>query len=210
MFVIAHLSVMFLKFGLGNDIALGLVPMFDFYEESNAPTYFSSIVLFATALLLYFNSTIVKQTDRLFIGGWRTLTFGFLFLSLDEVANARMLFSNFIKHLTQEDNFADSIPLMAVEWTIPIIVILLALAIYFVPFLLSLKNKYKIHFILAGICYVFAAVVLENIEGHHLDTTGGKRDLLFTFYVTIEETLEIASILYFQYFLMQYIEENNK
>jgi hypothetical protein len=57
---------------------------------------------------------------------------------------------------------------------------------------------------------VFAAMGFETIEGHHVAQTQGVRDIAFMLMVTAEETLEIFSILYFQYFLLRYINEYHR
>ncbi len=53
MLLLAHGLAMALKYGLGHDIALGIVPLFDFYEERNIPTYFSSINLLLTSACIF-------------------------------------------------------------------------------------------------------------------------------------------------------------
>ncbi len=67
---------------------------------------------------------------------------------------------------------------------------------------------YAANFAIAGGLFVFAAIGLETAGGNQAIITHGVRDLTFMLLVTLEETLEIISILYFQYFLIRYIDEN--
>lgn len=57
---------------------------------------------------------------------------------------------------------------------------------------------------------MFAAIGFETIEGHHVLLTHGVRELAFMWMVTAQESLEIFSVLYFQYFLVSYINEYHR
>lgn len=205
--LVAHGIAMVSKYGLGYDYVLGLVPMFDFYEEHNIPTYFSAINLLLTAALLYWIAEIVARTSRKLAVPWRVLSFGFMFMSVDEFCDARMIISRASKALLSSQNIT-SLPYFSVAWTVPITAIVVLLAVYFFPFLLRLRKVYLINFAIAGALFVFATLGLETIEGFHTITTNGVRDFTFMLYVTVEEALEIFSIVYFQFFLIAYMAEN--
>ena len=208
--MLAHCGAMALKYYAGNDIAFGLVPLFDFYEEHNAPTYFSAFNLLLTAALL-FTIARLARTDgqgKHQARAWSILAGGFMFMSVDEFADLRHILATAVKAVSGSK--FESVPLLTVAWTVPIAVILVVLAIYFIPFLLRLKKVYTINFALAGAAFVFAAMGFETIEGAHVVQTKGVRDLAFMLMVTLEETMEIFSILYFQYFLLRYINEYHR
>jgi hypothetical protein len=203
----AHCLAMVSKYGFGRDHVLGLVPMFDFYEENNIPTYFSSINLLVTAAMLYAIAELVARTSRKLAVPWRVLSFGFLFMSIDEFCDARMIISTISKSVMSSQNIT-SLPYFSVAWTIPITAIVILLAFYFIPFLLKLRKVYLVNFAVAGALFVFATLGLETVEGFHTVQTKGVRDFTFMLYVTLEETLEIFSIVYFQYYLIKYMNEN--
>ena len=205
--VLAHCGAMVLKYVAGNDVAFGLVPLFDFYEEHNAPTYFSSLNLLLTAALLYVIARLASENGQGKKQGhpWRILAAGFLFMSVDEFADLRHILATAAKAVSGHG--FESVPLLTVAWTVPVAVILVVLAIYFIPFLLRLKKVYTINFALAGAAFVFASMGIETIQGAHVAQTNGVRDVPFMLMVTLEETMEIFSILYFQYFLLRYINE---
>lgn len=206
--VMAHCGAMALKYYAGNDIAFGLVPLFDFYEEHNIPTYFSSLNLLLTSALLLAIARLARGSDQDHGHAWRILAGGFLFMSLDEFADLRHILARAVKALSGAQ--LEAVPLLTVAWTVPVAVLLVVLACYFVPFLLRLKKVYMVNFAIAGAAFVFAAMGFENIEGHHVAQTQGVRDVAFMLMVTAEETLEIFSILYFQYFLLRYINEYHR
>lgn len=203
----AHCLAMLSKYGFGRDHVMGLVPMFDFYEEHNIPTYFSSINLLLTAALLYWIAEMVARTSRQMAIPWRVLCFGFLFMSIDEFCDARMILSTLSKAALSSQNVT-AIPYFSVAWTIPITAIVILLAVYFIPFLLRLRQVYLINFAVAGTLFVFATLGLETIEGFHTIETKGVRDFTFMLYVTVEEIIEIFSIIYFQHYLIAYMAEN--
>lgn len=202
--LLAHCAAMVLKYYAGKDIVFGLVPLFDFYEEHNAPTYFSSLNLLLTAALLYAIARLAQAAKHQSTA-WRILAGGFLFMSVDEFADLRIILSKVAKSVAGAQ--LESVPLLTVAWTVPVALLLLVLAVYFIPFLLRLKPVYMINFALAGAAFVFAAIGFETIEGSHVALTKGVRDVTFMLMVTAEETLEIFSILYFQYFLLRYLNE---
>lgn len=92
----------------------------------------------------------------------------------------------------------------------PVAAIVTVVALYMLPFLLRLKKVYMVNFVLAGAAFMFAAIGFETIEGHHVLLTHGVRDLAFMLMVTAEETMEIFSVLYFQYLLVRYINEYHR
>ena len=208
--LLAHCAAMLLKYYAGYDIAFGLVPLFDFYEERNAPTYFSSLNLLLTSALLFTIARLSSDKGQGRKAGhpWRILAAGFLFMSVDEFTDLRKIVASAVKVVTGSG--FESVPLLTVAWTVPVAAILVVLAIYFIPFLLRLKKVYTINFALAGAAFVLASMGIETIQGHHVVQTGGVRDLAFMAMVTLEETIEIFSILYFQYFLLRYINEYHR
>jgi hypothetical protein len=201
-----HLLAMVMKYQFGRDMVYGIVPLFDFYEERNIPTYFSSLNLLLTAGMLWMIARLEGRRAVRAARPWQVLAFGFLFMSMDEFADLRMVLSRLAKSVGTGG--ADMLPFLSVAWTVPIAIILVVLAIYFVPFLLRLERSYLVHFTLAGAAFVFAAMGMETFEGNHMLITGGQRDALFMGMVTFEETLEIFSILYFQRYLIKYARQH--
>ena len=48
---IAHLAMVYLRRAHDLDVVMGLAKLFDFFHESNFPSYFSALLLLATAAL---------------------------------------------------------------------------------------------------------------------------------------------------------------
>jgi len=206
--VLAHCAAMAMKYYAGNDVVFGLVPLFDFYEERNVPTYASSLNLLLTSALLFTIARLAREAGHPHVQAWRILAAGFLFMSVDEFADLRHILSKMIKAVAGAP--LEAVPLLSVAWTVPVAAIVIVVALYMLPFLLRLKKVYTVNFALAGAAFVFAAIGFETIEGYHVIKTHGVRDVAFMLMVTAEETLEIFSVLYFQYFLLRYINEYHR
>lgn len=206
--VLAHGVAMALKYYAGNDTVFGIVPLFDFYEEGNIPTYASTLNLLLTSGLLFVTARLAREAGHKDVVAWHVLAAGFLFMSLDEFADLRQILSKMVKAVAGAH--FEAVPLLSVAWTVPVTFIVIALAIYMLPFMLRLKKVYMFNFGLAGAAFVFAAIGFETIEGNHVVQTHGVRDFAFMLMVTAEETMEIFSVLYFQYFLLRYINEYHR
>lgn len=204
--VAAHGVAMLFRHALDHDMAFGVVPLFDFYEERNVPTYFSSLNLLLTAGLLLLTARLERLRGGPNVRAWQVLGLGFAFMSLDEFADLRIILSRALQ--SAAGGKFEVLPFLSVGWTVPVAFIVAGLAMYMLPFLMRLERSYLVHFALAGACFVFASIGLENFEGKHAELTRGKRDLAFMLMVTLEETMEIFSVLYFQYFLLRYLRRH--
>ena len=204
--VAAHGVAMLFRHALGRDMVFGLVPLFDFYEEHNVPTYFSSLNLLLTAGLLLLTARLERLRGGPNVRAWQVLGLGFAFMSLDEFADLRIILARALQ--SAAGGKFELLPFLSVPWTVPVALIVAALAVYMLPFLMRLERTYLAHFAFAGACFVFASMGLENFEGKHAELTKGTRDLAFMLMVTLEETMEIFSVLYFQYFLLRYLRRN--
>lgn len=205
--VFLHLLAMLAKYGFGRDYINGLVPLFDLYEEKNIPTYFSSINLLIAAFLLHQIAVNLETRQRSQVRAWKTLAGLFVFLSIDEFADLRILLSKFLKSHAFGASIFDQAPALIVAWTVPAMALVIFIGVLFIPFLWSLKTKYAVAFIACGAVFVFAAVGLETVQGHVSIDTGGVRSGLFMLLVTIEETLEMFSIIVFEAYLIKYFTD---
>lgn len=150
-----------------------LLQLFDLDEENNIPTWVSSFLLLNCAFFLYIFSN-GEQLQKKF--HWRFLAAGFLLLAIDEVAGLHESFNSSIE----------------MNWAIPGAILVLLLAVAFVPFLLSLPRKLACLFILSGFLYVSGAIIVEVLsEDMDSDSLG------YMLAVAVEEGLEMIGALLF-------------
>jgi len=196
--IVAQLSTFIPKHMFGYNSIKGLIPLFNFDEEKNIPTLFSTVLMLSCSLLLFMIAAL-QGRDGKSRRRWLGLALIFLFLSLDEFAGLH-------ERLTEPVRDAlNTSGLLFFAWVIPYALIVALMAVCYTPFLLKLP-KYPRHLMfLAGILYVSGAAGMELISGWYFEQNGQTIDLIYDFMVTCEEGLEMVGLTTFQYALCMYI-----
>ncbi|MDX5421818.1 MAG: hypothetical protein LPK14_06165 [Hymenobacteraceae bacterium] len=187
-----------------------VVRMFDFNAERNVPTYFNTLVLFFSSLILLYISKRKKSFDRSgYYKQWFYLGCIFAFLALDELFMIHEAigtpFSNFLRSALQREQLG----VLYYAWVVPYLMIVLFLGIYFMKFVVALPKKTAISFIVAGGFFVGGAIGMEMVEGYTADLVGEENvygNIYFKLFVAIEETFEMFGIIYFISALLEYLE----
>ena len=199
---ITSLVAIFLKkvFLLDNFTANSLYFFFNMGSESNIPTLFSVIILFLASTHLYvaWKTNAGDKTKNY----WIILAAIFLFLAIDEGATIHEQFNKYGRNLGGGSGY------LYYSWIIPYTIFALFAGIYFLRFLLMLPLKTRKLFIISGVLYVTAAIGFEIPEGHIVDLYGRgtfQDELL----CSIEELIEMTSIIVFNYSLLDYMAERN-
>jgi hypothetical protein len=185
------------KLYLDHDYVYGIVPLFDFNQENNIPTLFSSIMLIACSALLYLIAINNKTTKSSYIP-WLGLSFIFLFLSIDEINSIHERFTA----TTRED--VETSGLLYYAWAQPYGVALIPFIFAYSKFLLNLPKKIMYLFLLSGLTFVSGAIGFDLLGGNQAEAFG-TNNLLFSIYYTFEELLEMLGVAIFIYTLLIYI-----
>jgi len=199
----AHMIGLVFKFFLGHDHVFGLVCYFNFDNEMNPPTLFSTGLFLINAVL--FLMIWKAEIDGSFNPKrwWVFLAGLFCFLALDEFSSLheRLIFP--IKHalgIGGYFNFA---------WVIPYGIATIILGIFIRPFIRSLDRHSQLWLTLSALTYVAGAIGLEMIGGNYLESlalAGKKSDLIYALIVTLEESLEITGLIMLSYTLLSIIQ----
>jgi len=144
-----------------------LMQLFELDEENNLPTFFSGYLLLNNAFFLYL---IACANRHSYTWHWYILAFGFLTLSVDEIAGLHETFN------TATD----------INWAIPAGVLVLLGSIFFVPFLLSLNRRLAFMFVVSGAIYLGGAVGIELLS-QDMD----EDSLAYGFATALEEGMEL-------------------
>ena len=159
--------------------------LFDLDEENNIPTWFSGFQLLIPAFLLWTIASS-KKLDRIrYYRHWYFLSFGFLFLSLDEVAGIHETFNSIVTY----------------SWTIPGGIITLVILFFYIPFLFHLPRKTAILFFLSGFIYAAGSIIIELVGPNDTKT------FFYNLSTVVEEGLEMLGILFFIYLLLDYMKK---
>lgn len=203
----AHIAVSTLRIVTGHDSLGGLVPLFDFWQEGNVPTLFSTLLLGSASLLLYCVHVVEKRNKTRFYRRWALLSLVFLFLATDEFTELHEKLSKPLQQAT------GALPgsLEYWGWVVPYAVLAVLVGLYFLPFYLHLAKRFKMLFALSAILFVGGALGFEVLEGlygsyYHLATL---EDALtrapFAAMVAVEEVMEFSGVALFICSLLEYL-----
>lgn len=185
------------KFYFDHDYVYGLIGLFDFDTEKNIPTFYSAIALLIASILLSLIAMANKKVKSSYIQ-WLGLSLIFLFLSIDEISSIH-------ESLISTTRYAlNTSGLLYYAWVIPYGTALGVFIIVYSKFLLKLPKNIMILFLISGITFVTGAIGFEMFGGRHVELYG-KNNIIYAFYYSIEESLEMFGIAIFIYTLLTYI-----
>lgn len=172
---------------------------FDLNKERNLPTYAQGIQMLLVAGLLYLISQEARKNDRKNGKYWFSLSWIFVFLTLDEVFQIHDRLNDILKPLASLSQH------LHFPWVVVYVPLLLVVGAFYIKFLAGLPRRWAWHIIMAGGVYVTGAVVMEII-GASYTARYGRRHLGYAFFTSVEEILEIAGMAYFAIVLICYIQ----
>lgn len=155
--------------------------------EAALGSWFSSILLLLTALLMLWAFLGERAAGRRNGAGWLVLALGFVYLSLDEAIGIHEAFSRLGAGLT------DIWPPFAHRWTIIGLPAVIVVGLLFIPFLRALPRRTTWRLLLAGFVYVGGAVGTEMLNAVVIAEQAGYA--LYVILGCVEETLEVVGTL---------------
>ena len=167
--------------------------------EQNVPTLYSSMILFAAALLCLLIARAHGRTDRAYVRHWAALSFVFAFLSLDEFAS----FHEQATDPVREQLGITRGPLFF-AWVIPGAALVALLGIALLPFLRHLPKPTRRRMLAAGMLFLSGAIGFEMIGGAY-KAAYGPLNMGYVLITTVEETLEMVGVAVLLYGLLAYI-----
>jgi hypothetical protein len=181
---------------LDNHVSNAIFFFFDASAEANIPTYFSSLILFIAAAILYviYKATPKASGKKMY---WGALMIIFAWLSVDETASIHEQFGKMGKTFHLQSDY------LYYSWIIPYIFIAIFAFFFFLKFLIKLPYTTRILFIISGFIYTGAAMGFELFEGKIAKQYGPNtlNDLLLC---AVEEFLEMTGVIIFIYALLRY------
>ncbi len=177
------------------------IRLFDFNQEANIPSFFSSLLLLTVAVLLYFIYRYEKKTEQKAMG-WQGLALVFTFLSIDEATEIHeFLIGYFRTHYEFSGYFYYA-------WIIPYSTAMLLLGLVYIPFFKRLDGRIFILMMVSGAIFIAGAIGMEMLGGNTMENEGfGLRYMIF---YTIEETLEMAGVSLFIFSLLRFLAGRKK
>lgn len=201
-FVLVALSTFFqlVKYLSGHDHIYGLVSLFNLNEEKNLPSSFSAWLLSLASILLilsYSRESIDKPSRRC----WGLLAFGFGFMALDEICSFHERLNSPVRHLLSS---TQDYGIFYYAWVLPALLVIGALSLCFVGFLKDLERRVSRAFITSALLYLGGAIGMEMVGGWYAEKYGPD-NLGYVACFTLEESLEMAGVIYFINSLLFYL-----
>jgi len=200
--VLASVAGQFSKFALGHGNLKGLVTLFNVDAEHNIPTHFSMLLLLFAALLLAMIAVLNRQQSVPHVSKWAILACGFLFMSFDEASTVHESLVAPLRSLLGDRELG----IFYWTWVIPGILLVLVLGLFFRRFLLDLPAIVRRRFLIAATIYIGGAIGFELVGGRYIELHGDQ-NLMVSMIATVEESLEMAGLIYFIWALLHYCED---
>lgn len=171
--------------------------------ENNAPAFFSTCILLMASLLLFLIFVSKRHEKDPYRLHWGILSAGFFYMAFDEVStlHEKLIFP--VRGMLGTSNFG----VFYFAWVIPAIIIILGLGLFFLKFLKNLQPTARLNFLLAGAIFIGGAVGMEMLDGNFTEIHG-KDNVGYIVLTTIEEAMEMAGIIYFNWALLKYLAQN--
>lgn len=185
---------------IGTETGLKELRRFAFDAEHSLPTWFEVLVMAAASALLAILAALSSGRDPENRFHWSLLAVVFLLFSIDEAVSFHEMTITPLRQALNLTGF------LYFSWVIIAAPLLLAMGIYFIPFLLRLPRPTAIRFAFAGGLFVAGAFGLEFVGGY-LASKGGFDYPAYEIAVTAEECLEIVGVTLFVSSLLRHLSE---
>jgi hypothetical protein len=200
--LLANLWSYFLKVQLWNDFYFVIVQRyfvsFNFDFENNIPTLFSSINLALSGLIFFAIFQQRNQNNSDFAGSWRLFALVFLYLAVDEFFLLHERFSVLVAQYLNPSGVFGLFP-----WVVGFAPLVLLVGLTNLRFILSVPPKTRNLLMLSAFLFVTGAIIFELAGGVYTIVFGVNKFARFVLY-TIEESLEMTSIILLIYTLLSY------
>lgn len=188
---------------LENSVLWRLLTLFDVDYEANFPTYYSSLLLLLSSLLLMYIASATKADRGKYHTHWLGLAATFLFLATDEILQLHEMLIEPLRAILDTSGF------LFYAWVIPYAFLLLLVGLLYLRFLAYLPKRIRNLFLLSGAVYVGGALGFEMIVGYimtsNIVTDTRTLYALTTLSLHLEELLEMLGTALFIYSLILYI-----
>jgi hypothetical protein len=199
--VLASIAGQLMFYMTGNKL-YGLVLLFDIDAEYNIPTFFSMFLLLFAALLLSVITILERKRTASHVFHWAILSLGFLIMAVDEIVCIHERLVSPMRRLLGDGNHG----IFHFAWVIPGIALVLVLALFFLKFWFRLRSKTRLTFLIAAAIYIGGCIGFELIGGYY-DELYGLHNLTYSMLTTVEESLEIAGVIFFIWGLLVYLAD---
>jgi hypothetical protein len=179
----------------------GIVGLFNVDFEMNVPTFYQVLVLLAAVLLPTIIAILKRQARAPFVVHWWLLALGFFVIANDEFYALHEKLSEPLRRWLG----LETMGVLHFAWVIPAFVLVIALALFYYPFLRHLDRSTRTRFFGAALIYLGGALGVELIGGRYAEVHG-TWNLTYSLITTVEEGMEMAGAVLFVDALLRYLQ----
>jgi len=172
--------------------------LFNVDQETNIPSLYSAASLLFCSILLATISKAKKVAVNSDYRSWAGLSIVFSFLSFDEIVSIHERLILPLRKALNAEGF------LYFSWVIVGAVFVLLFLLLFWRFIISLPKKTRRLFLIAGTIYVAGTIGTEMVGGYYANYYT-ETDMIYALITTVEEVLEMMSIIVFIHALLSYI-----
>lgn len=177
-----------------------LTYMFNLDEETNFPTYFSTILLiFSSILTLLISSSKHKAKERYSVN-WYIISLVLLLMSMDEILMFHEQVSAPIRTLLHTQGF------FYFAWLVPATILIITFLIININLFFSLPPRFQKSFFIASLIYFIGAFLMEMVGGKFLSFYG-QNNFGYAIITTIEESFELVGLIILLNSLLSYCKD---
>lgn len=185
---------------IGTETALKDLRHFALDAEHSLPAWYESFTMAAASGLLAIMAALSRHHDPRNRLPWLVLAGAFILMSIDEVVSFHEVSIAPLRNALNLSGF------LYFSWVIIAAPVLLALAVFFIPFMLRLPRRTAVRFFVAGAMFVGGAFGLEFVGGYYV-STGGFESLPYKIAAICEECLEISGMTLFVTSVLQHLAD---
>jgi len=181
--------------GFEHGLVRVLFSLFFIDGEGNLPAIFSTWLFLINAvlfLIVWKAACLAGDSQKI----WLFLSSVFVFLALDESIS---IHERLIDPLRQA---LDATGIFYYTWIIPYGIGVVLLSIFAIPVFWRMQKRIRFWFGLSAATYLFATIGLEMISGKYLVMMNEKKDIVWIFMITLEESLEMVGLIILVYALL--------
>lgn len=182
-----------------SSILLDFLDLFSVNLEDSIPTWYSVLILFVAAVLLFVIAKGKSQSKNDYTSYWWGLAFIFLYFSMDEGAVIHEIFAIPLQEAFNTDGF------FAFGWQILAFPLVIIFGLVYLKFLFHLPPKTRNCFIVSAVLYAGGALIFEGFSASQYDSAG--ISMTYLSLATIEEFFEILGVSLFIFALLDYMQQ---
>ncbi|KGM56271.1 hypothetical protein N800_08710 [Lysobacter daejeonensis GH1-9] len=201
--VVINIAMQTYRLAVQKEDVVGLVLM-SLDKENNVPALFSTLLLFTASAVLAYIALFERRRGSPDAAKWVVLTGGFALMAVDESLSLHERVIEPLRRLLGQAFGMEQLGIFYFAWVIPGLLLVAALAVFFVPFLFRLPRRTGVMLFVSAAIYLGGALGIELMEGWWREDQG-HRNIVYHAMVSLEEGMEMIGVIVLIHTLLDFI-----